>query len=57
MRADFLANVFDHGARGTARGQIAPNDFDDAGDSGQRIADFVGESCGHFAESGQVFGA
>ena len=54
---DFLADVFDDGARRAGRGQIAADDFDDAGDSGQRIANLVGQAGGQLAERGQVFGA
>ena len=37
--------------------QIATDDFDDAGDSGKRIANLVGQACGQFAERCQVLGA
>ena len=54
---DFLANIFDYRARGAGRRQIAANDFDDAGNPRQWVADFVGQAGGHLAESGKVFGA
>src|SRR4051812_1938820 len=50
-------NVFDDGASGTFLGKIASDDLDDSGDSGERIANLVGESGGEFAEGGEVLGA
>ena len=44
---DFQTNVFDDGARGTGGRQIAADDFDDARDSGKRVANLIfGNSCG-----------
>ena len=54
---NLLANVFDHRARGAGCGQVAANDFDDAGNSRQRIANFVGQSSGQLSESGKMLGA
>ena len=50
---DFQANIFHDGARRTAAGQVASNDFDDAGNAGQRIANFMRQPGGEFAEGGQ----
>src|SRR5581483_1027893 len=54
---DFQANIFDDPAGRAGLRQVAANDVDYAGDSGKRIADFVGESGGEFAEGGEMFGA
>jgi hypothetical protein len=54
---DFQANIFHYRARRAGRGQIAADDFDDAGDSGQRVANLVGQARGQFAERRQVLGA
>ena len=51
---DFETHVLDHGAGGAGRGQIATDDFDDAGDSGERVANLVSQSGCQFAERGQV---
>ncbi len=57
MRRDFQANIFHDGAGRTGRGQIAADDLDDAGDSGERIANLVSQAGGQFAERRQVLGA
>ena len=54
---DFLANVFHDGSRRAGRRQIAADDFDDAGDSGEWIANLVGQARGQLAERCQMFGA
>jgi len=54
---DFEVDVFDHFACGAGGGQIAADDFDDTGDTGEGVSDFVSEAGGQFAEGGQVFGA
>ena len=54
---DFQANIFHDGARRTGCRQIAADDFDDAGDSGERVANLVGQACGQLAERCQVLGA
>ncbi len=54
---DFLANVLDHSARGAGRGKVAADDLDDAGNSRQRVANFMCEPGGQFSQSGQVLGA
>src|SRR5579884_813144 len=50
---DFLHDL----ARRAGGGQIAPDDFNDPGDAGQRVADFVSESGGEFAHGSEVLGA
>ena len=54
---DFLANILHHRTRGAGCGQIAADDFDDPGNSGQRISNLVRQTGGHFAQSGHVLGA
>ncbi len=52
----FLGVFDDRTCRAVGR-QIAADDFDDAGDPRQRVADFVRQSGGQFAQGGEVFGA
>ncbi len=54
---DFETNILDHGASGAGLRKIATDDVDDAGDSGEGIANFVSQTGCQFAERGQVFGA
>ena len=51
------ANIFHHRNRRTGRRQIAADDFDDARDSGKRVANLVSQACRQLAERRQVFGA
>ncbi len=55
--SDFLADIFHHRARRAGRGQVAADDFDDAGDPGQGIANLVSQPGGQLAQGGQVLGA
>ena len=54
---DLLAHVLDYGPRWAGRRQIAADDFDDAGNPGERIANFVRQSSRHFAQRREVLGA
>src|SRR5271165_3165077 len=54
---DFQPNIFHHRPRWTGRGQIAADNFNDSGYSGQGIADLVGQAGRQFAERGQMLGA
>ena len=54
---DFESHIFHHGTGGAGRGQIATDDFDDAGDTCERVANLVSQSGCQFAERGQVLGA
>ena len=42
---------------GLVVGQVAADDFDDAGNSRQRISNFVSQPGGHFAQGCEVLGA
>ena len=53
---DFEAHVFHHFAGGAGGREIATDDFDDAGDPGERIANFVSKARRQFAERGEVLG-
>ncbi len=53
----FLFGVFDDGAGGAVGRQIAADDFNDAGNSRQRVADFMRQSGGQLAQRGKVLGA
>ena len=55
--ADFQPDILHHRPCRAGGGQIATDDLDDAGNSGQRIANLVGQPGGQLAESGEVFGA
>src|SRR5579863_3372359 len=54
---DFVLDVGENGAAGAFSGEFLAHDVDNAGDAGERIANFMGESGGEFAEGGQVLGA
>ena len=51
MLRDFLADIFDYGARRAGSRQIAADDFDHTSDSGQRVADFVRQPGRQFTQS------
>ena len=53
----FFFGVFDDRAGRAVGRQVAADDFDDAGNSGQRIADFVRQAGRQFAQGCEVFGA
>ncbi len=53
----FLAHVLEHIAGRAFLRQVAPDNVHDAGNAGQGVADFVGESGGQLAQGGKVLGA
>lgn len=50
-------NVFDHFPGRAGGRQIATNDVDNSGNSGERVANFMSKSRSQLAERGQVLGA
>ena len=57
MRRDFQADILYYCSRRTGCGQIAADDLDDSGDSGQRIANLMGQAGRQLAQRRQVLGA
>jgi len=55
--ANFQTNIFHDSTRGTGCRQIATDNLDDSGDSGERVANLVGQAGGQLAKRGQVFRA
>ena len=54
---DLTVDVAEYGAAGAVRGQVLTHDVDDSGNSGEGIADFVGQAGGELAEGGKMLGA
>ena len=49
MLSDLQPNIFHDCARGAGWRQIAADDFDDSGDSGERVANLVSQAGGQLA--------
>ncbi len=54
---DFVLNVAHHRAAGAVCGQLFAHDVHNSSNASQRIADFVRQSGGQFAEAGQMLRA